>query len=127
MGIIAISLLIIGIFNLIACSLIVNHYKRNPEKGWDWVVVSLPFLYGIVFIICAITGYIWLPIPFIFVSGIIFRIHTARKYPELKKRRERYKQSPFYRISRILSYILLGFAILLILFILVVVLFNITF
>ena len=134
MGIGALFFLIIGIFFIILGILIINHYRLHPEKEGALISILIPFILGIIGIISAITGYIWLIILSSFIIGIIHHIYSkyiSIKYPEMKKKqdksREIAKKHPLYKFVRISRYILLAVAIFFSIFILIIVLFNITF
>lgn len=138
MGIGAIILLIPGILFVILSILIINHYRLHPERKRDLKIILFPFLLGIIFITGVITGYgLIIPLSLLIIS-IISYIHskyTSIKHPEIKKQqeeyrkksREMYKKHPLYKILRITKYIWLVCAVLLGVFLLVVVLFNVTF
>jgi hypothetical protein len=130
----AIIFLIMGIFFIIFSALIINHYRLHPEKEGVLISTLVPFTLGIILVIGAITGYIKLIILLLFIIPIICHIYskyTSIKYPEMKKKKEKakeiYKKYPFYKFLRIVRYILLGCATLIGIFILIIVLFNITF
>ncbi|MEL7669566.1 hypothetical protein [Methanobacterium sp.] len=142
MGIGAILFLIIGIFFIILGILAVNHYRLHPEKEGALIYILFPFILGIIGIMGAITGYIGLIILLLFIMSIISHIYSkyiSIKNPEMKKKQEEsrekaleiYKKHPplykLLRISRYMMYILLAFAIFLTAFIIIVVLFNVTF
>jgi len=149
MGIGAIFFLIQGIFFIILGILAANHYRLHPEKERALISILFPFILGIPFIIGAITG-IGIIIALSFIISIITSIalsiyskYISIKNPEVTKKqeesrekarekaREIYKKHPliykFLRISRYMMYIMLTFAIFLIAFIIIVVLFNVTF
>lgn len=138
MSISAIILLIPGILFIILGILLVNHYRLHPERERSLTNILFPFLLGIIFITTVITGY-GLIIPlFLLIISIIVGIHskyTSIKHLEIKKEQDEYKKKsremhkkhPFYKILRICKYIWLVCAVLLGVFLLVVVLFNVTF
>lgn len=134
MGIDAIFFLIPGIFFIIFSIFVYNHYRLHPEKERSIISILFPLITGIIFSISAITGYIGLIILFLFISTItsyIYSKYTLNKHPEMKKNREKYmeiyKKRPIYKFLRIASYITLTCAIFLGVFVLIIVLFNITF
>ncbi|MGB9978182.1 hypothetical protein [Methanobacterium sp.] len=146
MGISAIFSFIIGIFFIILGILVINHYRLHPEKEGALISILFPFLLGIPLIISAITGYIGIIIFLYFIISIITSIalriyfkYISNKNPEIKKQQDEsrekaleiYKKHPLLhkllRISRYLMYIMLACAIFLTAFIIIVVLFNITF
>ena len=131
--------LIMGIFFIIVGCLAVNQYIRNREG--TLISIIFPFILGIIGIYCAIWGYISLLLVIAFVTYIV--IYSCSKYisykhPEIKenreeylekleKHREMYKKTSAYKFMRISRYIMLGCAVFLGTFILIVVVFNITF
>ena len=134
--------LIIGIFFIILGILAINHYRLHPEKEGALISILFPFILGIIGIIGAITGYIGLVILLVFIMSIIGHIYSKYiliKNPEMKKKQEEareksqeiYKKHPliykFLRISRYMMYIMLACAVFLTAFIIIVVLFNVTF
>jgi multisubunit Na+/H+ antiporter MnhG subunit len=142
MGIIAIFSLIMGILFMILGILAVNHYRLHPEKEKALISALFPFILGIIFITCTIAGYIWIIVLLLLIISIISHIYsryTSIKYPEMKKKQEDsrektleiYKKHPIryrlLRISRYMVYIMLACAVFLGVFIVGVVLFNITF
>jgi len=131
-----------GYFFIILGILAINHYRLHPEKEGALISILVPFILGIIGIIGAITGYIGLIILSSFIISIILHIYskyTSIKYPEMKKKQEEsrekaleiYKKHPLLykllRISRYMMYVMLTCAIFLSAFILIVVLFDITF
>jgi len=134
MGIGAIILLINGIFFIILGILAINHYRLHPEKEVTLIYILFPFILGIIFITGAIMGYSWFIALSLIIISFISPIHskyTSIKHPEIKKQREEsrevYKKTSIYKFMRISRYILLVWGIFLGIFILIVVLFNITF
>ncbi len=134
MGIDTIFFLIPGIFFIILSIFIYNHYRLHPEKERSMIAILFPFIVGIIFITSAITGYFGFIILFLFISTItsyIYSKYTLNKNPEMKKNREKYmeiyKKRPIYKFLRITSYMILICAIILGVFVLIIVLFNITF
>ncbi|MCE7698226.1 MAG: hypothetical protein K8E24_005115 [Methanobacterium paludis] len=130
----AIFYLIIGIFFIIFSILAINHYRLHPEKEGALISTLIPFILGMLLIIGIITGHIELIILsffIIFIIILIYPTYNSIKYPEMKKKREKaqevYKKHPLYKLLRICRYILLACATFLGIFVLIVVLFNITF
>lgn len=127
--------LIIGIFLIIFSILIINHYRLHPEKEGAALAFGTPFSIGILFIISAITDYGAFILLSLIIFGIIFSIYN--KYnPKHKKRRERndeilFKKYPSFKLIsklwKITSYLLLVMATFLLIFVFVVVYFNIRF
>lgn len=128
MGIGAIFSLIMGIFFIILGILIINSHRLHPEEELTLISILFPFILGIIGIMGAITSYIGLTGLLVFIIVMSFSIYFKRKYPEImknqKKFQEIYKKQPLYKFSR---YILLGWGIFLGAFILILVLFNVTF
>lgn len=142
MGISAILFFIIGTFFIILGVLAINHYRLHPEKEGALISILFPFILGIIGIIGAITGYIGLIILILFIISIIIHIYSkyiSIKNPEMKKKQEEarekaleiYKKHPLLykllKISRYMMYIMLACAIFLTAFIIIIVLFNVTF
>ena len=138
MGIGAIILLIPGILFIILGILLVNHYRLHPERERSLISILFPFFLGILFITGTITGYGWLiglSLIIISIISYIYSKYISIKNPEMKKKqeealeksRETLKKHPLYKIQRILTYIMLACAVFLGAFILIVVLFDITF
>ena len=138
MGIVAVIILMQGIFFVILSILIINHYRLHPERKRDLTLILFPFILGIIFITGVITGYgLIIPVSLIiiFIIVYIYSKYTLIKHPEIKKKQDEYrkksremrKKHPSYKILRIIKYIWLVCAVLLGAFIAWVVLFNITF
>ncbi len=138
MSISAIILLIPGILFIILGILLVNHYILHPERERNLTNILFPFILGIIFITSVITGYGLIILLFLIIISIITYIYSkyaSIKHPEMKKQqdeykkksREMYRKHPFYKILRICKYIILACAVFFGLFLVVVVLFNITF
>ena len=133
--------LIMGIFFIIVGCLVVNDYIKNSERKVSWISIIFPFILGIIGIMGAIYGFISFLLVIAFVIYIIFfgySKYISNKDPEIKenreeylekleKHREMYKKTSAYRFMRILRYIMLGCTVLLGVFILIVIIFNITF
>jgi hypothetical protein len=131
--------LIMGIFFIIVGCLAVNQYIRNREG--TLISIIFPFILGIIGIMGAIYGFISFLLVIAFVIFIIFSGYSkyiSYKHPEIKKNREEYleklekhremyKKTSFYKFMRVSRYIMLACIIFLTVFILIVVLFNITF
>lgn len=125
--------LIIGIFLIIFSILIINHYRLHPEKEGAVIAFGTPFSFGIIFIISAITDYsAFIPLLFT-IFCIIFSIYY-RFNSKQKKRREKndeilFKKYPsfklIFKLLKITSYLLLVMATFLLIFVFVVVYFNI--
>jgi len=127
--------LIIGIFLIIFSILIINSHRLHPEKEGAVIAFGTTFSFGIIFIISAITEYgAFIPLSLI-IFGIIFSIYY--KYdPKQKKRREKndeilYKKYPSFKLIsklwKITFYLSLVMVTFLLIFVFVVVFFNITF
>ena len=138
MGIVAIIVLMQGIFFIILGILLVNHYRLHPERKRDLTLILFPFLLGIIFIIGVIVGYgLIIPVSLFIIFIIIYICskYTSIKHPEIKKQQDEYrkksremrKKHPLYKFLRIIQYIGLACVVFLIVFIVVVALFNITF
>jgi hypothetical protein len=85
MVIIAIFSLIIGIIIIIGNSLFIFHSKKNdPGKEWDYWIVLYTYLFGIIFIICAITALTWFTIVLIILGAIALNYHEKYKKYEKK-------------------------------------------
>ena len=132
----AIFFLILGIFFIIFSILVYNHFKHHPKKVGYVILVLFLFILGIISIIGAITGHIGLVILLSFVMLIVINIYSkyvSIKYPEIKKNREKNMEifkkhpHPLFKLLRFVRYVLLGCAIFLCVFVLIVVVFNITF
>ena len=132
----SIFFLILGIFFIIFSILVYNHFRHHPKKVGSMIFVLFPFILGIIFIIGAITGHIGLVLLLSFVIFIVINIYSkyvSFKYPEIKKNREKNMEifkkhpHPLFKFLRIVRYILLACAIFLGIFVIIVVLFNITF
>jgi hypothetical protein len=136
MGIDAIFFLILGIFFIIFSILVYNHFRHHPKQVGSMTSVLFPFILGIIIILGAITGHLVLVISASFVIFIVINIYSkyvSIKYPEIKKNREKNMEifkkhpHPIFKILRIARYIILGCAIFLSIFVIIIVLFNITF
>ncbi len=130
--------LIMGIFFIIVGCLAVKDYIRNSGKNVSLISLVFSFILGIVGIMGAIYGFFSFLVLFGFISYIIFLCssrYISIKYPRKQEeyqeqweiRREMYKNSPQYKYIKIARYIMLACAIFLTAFIIIVVLFNITF
>lgn len=127
MELIIVSSLILGILNIIWGILGINKFKRDPNRS---LILLVPFIYAFIFIMGAISGDIWFTVLSLIILSILFRIYTSIN-PEMKKKQDKSweiaKKHPLYKFVRIVRYILLAVAIFFSIFILIIVLFNITF
>lgn len=71
---------------IIGYTSIAIYYKiKYPEKKWKYKYAPLFYLFGILFIIGAITDYIRVIIPLIIVFSGSYVLYAEKKYPEMYK------------------------------------------
>lgn len=75
--------LITGIFMIIGYTSLAIYYRiKYPEKEWNYKYASIFYLFGIIFIIGAITDYIRVILPLIIVFCGFYILYAEKKYPE---------------------------------------------
>ena len=82
MDIISLIFLILGIFFIIMISLGLHKDKmKHPERKSDYVSVFMIYLVGILYILGAVTGYIWIIVFLTTIMLLIFtRFYFEKKY-----------------------------------------------
>jgi hypothetical protein len=120
MGIDDVFFLILGIFFIVLGGLAINHYMGKPEEG-GVLISGFPLLFGILCIICVITGHSGLIGILLLIIITILYTYFKSKYPEVMKNQELkgFQRAHKKFLSSVILRTAAAFCVILILFILI--------